>query len=71
VVGEAVDGPIFRPHSRVAYLNKDLGSFYSRGVKAFKSNCSVSEGGRGEGRKKIERKRKRGGKIITGMRKLC
>ena len=71
MVGEAIDGPILHPHSPVAYLNKDLGSFYCKGIKAFKSNCSVNEGVRGEGRKKIKRKRKTGRKIITGMRRLC
>jgi len=64
MVGEAIDGPITHPHSPVAYLNKDLGSFYCRVIKAFKSNCSFDEGVRGEGRKKIGRKRK----IVTGMR---
>lgn len=70
MVGEAIDVPIFHSHSPVAYLNKDLGSFCSTGIKAFKSNYSVNKGGRGEERKKIERK-KRGRKIIRRMRRLC
>jgi len=71
VAGEAIDGQIFHPHSPVAYLNKNLGSFYCEGIKALKSNCSVKEGGRREGRKEIERKRKIGRKIIIRMRRLC
>jgi hypothetical protein len=62
VVEEAINVPIFHSHGPVAYLNKDLGSFCSTGIKAFKSNCSVNEGGRGERRKKIERKKKEDGK---------